>query len=131
MSDIGRRRKRNEDGFLVLDGSAELPGKKVPLALFAVADGLGGHAAGEVASKMACEGMKDFYRSLSDPAGAGRELSPDAVRRSMVRAIFDIDERMVRLASTEERYAHMGTTLSAILFYEDLGMIAHVGDSRI
>ncbi|MCF8051318.1 MAG: protein phosphatase 2C domain-containing protein, partial [Desulfobacterales bacterium] len=45
--------------------------------------------------------------------------------------IFDIDERMVRLASTEERYAHMGTTLSAILFYEDLGMIAHVGDSRI
>jgi protein phosphatase len=97
--------------------------------LCAVADGIGGHTAGDVASKMACDGLKAYFEKLTGKTTG--DQSPDAIRRSLVEAFFAIDGRIGRLASDEEAFAHMGTTLSSMLFIGDRAIIAHVGDSRI
>ncbi len=129
LSDAGRRREKNEDYFLAPEAAAQERFAACPPTLFAVADGIGGHAAGEVASQMACEGLAAFYEQLSkDPS---LRLSPGALRRSLARAFFAIDERIGCLAASREKYAHMGTTLSAMVLCRDRAVIAHVGDSRI
>jgi protein phosphatase len=132
LSDTGRLRKKNEDRFLVVDATAaQGTAAKAPwpLCLCAVADGLGGHAAGDVASRMACDGLEAFFGQLTKENFDGRP--PDAVRRSLVEAFFAVDSRIGHLAVTDEAFAHMGTTLSSILFAGDRALIAHVGDSRI
>ena len=129
LSDIGRRRKRNEDGFLVVDRAGTKDKSELPWSLCAVADGIGGHTAGDVASSMACDGLKGFFEKLTEKKTGVRSL--DALRHSLVEAFFAIDRRIGRLASAEEAYAHMGTTLSSMLFAGDQAIIAHVGDSRI
>ena len=125
-SDIGRRRKKNEDCSLI---KKLPPAPAGPQALFAVADGIGGHTAGDVASKMACDRLSVLFDRLTHPQASAP--SPGVLRRSMVRAFFAIDERIGRMASSDGQYAHMGTTLTALVLTADRGVIAHVGDSRI
>jgi serine/threonine protein phosphatase PrpC len=101
-TDIGRVRERNEDAFL-----DEAP-------LFAVADGVGGHQGGEVASRLALETMEALFRR-------GRTLT-DQVREAN-RTVF---ERSLR----DPALAGMGTTITAALADDGRLRIAHVGDSR-
>jgi PPM family protein phosphatase len=102
-TDIGLVREGNEDSYLT-----EEP-------LFAVADGMGGHRGGEVASQLAVETLEKLFRQ-----GAG-EL-PDQVQEAN-RVVF---ERSV----LDRKVAGMGTTLTAALVQDDRVRLAHVGDSR-
>src|SRR5580658_9551117 len=127
-TDAGEVREHNEDNFLV--------DKK--LSLFVVADGMGGHAAGEVASAIAVrtvhEELKRDKEMLDDyasgAAGASKVTRKDIVallEHAVQRACSKIHEEA--LADPNKR--GMGTTLSALLVAGDQGFIAHVGDSRI
>jgi serine/threonine protein phosphatase PrpC len=127
-TDVGKVRDHNEDNFLV--------DKK--LGLFIVADGMGGHAAGEVASAIAVrtvhEEIKREKELLDDYAkgatGASKVTTKDVValvEHAVQRACSKIHEES--RADTAKR--GMGTTLSAIVVVGHQGFIAHVGDSRI
>src|SRR5277367_2432962 len=123
-TDVGRLRDHNEDNYLV--------DKK--LCLFVVADGMGGHAAGEVASALAVRIVHEELRKERETIEAAGTQS-----RGGGRAILGLLEHAVQRACArihEEARADatkrgMGTTLSALIFAGSHGYIAHVGDSRI
>ncbi len=113
-TDRGQLRTNNEDTFLVLP----------PQRVFAVADGMGGHAAGEVASRLAI----DSIAQLRVPAESSPNELRDLLRAAVVRAnqtIGDDGEKIVA-------HSGMGTTLTALGITADLrtAVLAHVGDSR-
>jgi PPM family protein phosphatase len=105
-SDVGRQRSANEDSYF-----ARAP-------LFAVADGMGGAQAGEVASRIAAE---------SFAPDEGWEGSPEGYLRSIAKGA---NERIHRLAQADSTRSGMGTTLTAALLDGDDVSLAHVGDSR-
>src|SRR4051812_37370619 len=105
-SDTGRQRTANEDSYY-----ANAP-------LFAVADGMGGAQAGEVASRIAAESF--------EPAVRGDE-SPEAYLRTIAE---DANERIHSLAQHDSTRSGMGTTLTAAMVEGDEVSFAHVGDSR-
>jgi serine/threonine protein phosphatase PrpC len=102
-SDVGLVREGNEDSYLTL------------APLFAVADGMGGHRGGEVASQLAVETLQRTFRE-------GQGELPDQIQEAN-RAVF---ERSV----TDRQVAGMGTTLTVALLEDDRIRLAHVGDSR-
>lgn len=111
---VGRVRSQNEDACLA-----------VPAArLFAVADGLGGHAAGEVASRTA-------VRALSERFEGREEAREDGPRAAMEAAIREAHARIRDLAAEDRTMSGMGTTLTALKLGADgRYVIGHVGDSR-
>ena len=125
LSECGPVRKGNEDAFTFDMG----------LGLFVVADGMGGHAAGEVASRLAVEAIYAFVaRSESDPEltwpyAPEADLSMEANR--LRNAVLLGNRRVFRAAECQSDYAGMGTTVVAALFGPNAVAIAHVGDSRI
>lgn len=106
-TDVGRVRDHNEDAYLTGD------------PLFAVADGMGGHQAGEVAARVAIDTLADAAPQA--PGGAEREL-PDAIRRA--------NQTILEQASGDPSLEGMGTTLTVLLAGSDRIHLAHVGDSR-
>jgi PPM family protein phosphatase len=115
-TDVGRIRKGNEDS---LHASAnEYRG------LFIVADGMGGHAAGEVASEMAVEIVSHDLSDLNDLD------APDAHSR-VSRALRDANRAVYERTRTERDKLGMGSTVSALLLSENKYIVGHVGDSRI
>jgi len=127
-TDVGRVREHNEDNFLV--------DKK--LQLFIVADGMGGHAAGEVASALAVrtihEEIKRERQLLTDyVAGArgGARVTANDVTGLLDHALQRACSRIHEEAQGDANKRGMGTTLSALLVLGHQGFIAHVGDSRI
>ncbi|MCL2825316.1 MAG: Stp1/IreP family PP2C-type Ser/Thr phosphatase [Polyangiaceae bacterium] len=125
LTDVGLQRDHNEDSYLVLDAHD----------LFIVADGMGGHRAGDVASRIATETMAEFFRSTANedvtwPYHFDTSLSEDENRlltgiRIANRQVF---ERSIR----SREFQGMGTTLVSILFstHNRKAYIGHVGDSR-
>lgn len=109
-SDVGRKRRHNEDAFLVMPEAG----------LFAVADGLGGHASGEVASRMAVDELADRFPGL--PGGPEQRL----------RTAFALANRAVHERSeADPLLSGMGTTLVAAHFADGGTLaVAHAGDSR-
>ena len=123
-SDIGLRRSLNEDTYGIDDD----------LNLFVIADGMGGHAAGEIASEMAVKQVLGFIReSLLDeamtwPFGLDMKLTTDANR--ILSAIRLANQTIFSAASNRKDLRGMGTTL-VMAFFRPAGVyIAHVGDSR-
>jgi PPM family protein phosphatase len=123
-TDVGRRRKLNEDNFLV----APEPG------LYAVCDGMGGHNAGEVASQMAIETLASFIershkeKEITWPYGLDVNLSYDGNR--IKTAIKLANKRVFRAADNREEYTGMGTTVVAALVSEGVMTLGSAGDSR-
>lgn len=124
-TDVGRRRHRNEDSILVTDG------------ILAVCDGMGGHQAGDVASRIAVDTLGTFIsRSGADPDltwpyGFDPSLSFDANR---VRTAIKLANRAIfTRAAAEDEYAGMGTTVVATVVAPTDARFTygHVGDSRI
>jgi protein phosphatase len=117
-------RHGNEDAFLADDG----------LGLFVVADGMGGHNAGEVASQLALDTVTGFIRRTADdrefswPYGVLLTLSYDANR--LRTAIHLANRRIFRTSESQDEYLGMGTTVVAALVADHQAAIAHVGDSR-
>lgn len=126
-TDVGRLRDHNEDNYLV--------DKKLSLSV--VADGMGGHAAGEVASALAVRIIHDEIKTHREVIEA--YSNGDSNARSSPKEILSFLEQAVQRACAkihEEAKADsakrgMGTTLSALMIAGPLGFIAHVGDSRI
>jgi serine/threonine protein phosphatase PrpC len=122
-TDVGRLRDHNEDNYLV--------DKK--LCLFVVADGMGGHAAGEVASALAVRIIHEELRKeretieLAGAQSRGSRTILGLLEQAVQRACAKIHEE----ARADPQKRGMGTTLSALLFAGSHGFIAHVGDSRI
>jgi protein phosphatase len=124
-TDVGRKRDHNEDNIF-------LP-TVVRLAI--VADGMGGHASGEVASKLAVETMVEYYdktaenQPLTWPYKVDRDIRADVNRMvtSIMLANVVIHERAGRDAACKG----MGTTVDAIYILDDTVIIGHVGDSRV
>lgn len=125
VSDPGPVRKTNEDSFF----------SDPVLQLFIVADGLGGHAAGEVASKLAVETISGFVRrndeegDLSWPYGIEPNLSfPGNLLRT---AVHLANRRVFRAAERDDEYTGMGTTVVAALISGSRMAVASAGDSRL
>ncbi len=119
LSDVGCVRDLNEDrGRIVQPGDAEEQGRRGVLAI--VADGMGGHSAGEVASELAVDAVHHAYYGLDGPPQAALVTALEAANR----VIFET-------ASAERRLAGMGTTCVALAICAGEAHAASVGDSRI
>jgi len=123
-TDVGRRRKINEDSFLVSPETS----------LYAVCDGMGGHNAGEVASRMAVETISAFIqrsaveKEITWPWGLDANLSFDANR--LKTAIRLANARVFQAADNREELTGMGTTVVTVLVSADAMTIGSAGDSR-
>lgn len=125
-TDVGRVRNHNEDNFLV--------DKK--LGLFVVCDGMGGHAAGEVASAIAVRTLHEELRKERETLGRYASSVDGGVAAKDVlsileRAVQTACAKIHQEARVDAKKRGMGTTLSAMLLLGHQGFIAHVGDSRI
>src|SRR3954469_15059791 len=125
-TDVGRKREHNEDNFL-LD-------KK--LSLFVVADGMGGHASGEVASHLAVHEFRNSVEAGKDvierfAKGGDESVRPQEILAVLEQAVQTACHNIYLKGQAEPEKRGMGTTTSALLIAGDRGFIAHVGDSRI
>jgi len=122
-TDVGMKRTHNEDYFSLIEDEQ----------LFIVADGMGGHASGEVASKMAAETISEFYQRTKDeeatwPFKMDRSLS--YIENRLVCSIKLANLRIFETSCRDIRYKGMGTTIVAVLVCGDKAYVGHVGDSR-
>jgi len=123
LSDVGKSREQNEDSMLV-DNELEL---------YVVSDGMGGHAAGEVASAAAIAAV---HRSIREKQVVidrvkGRKAELGDLRAVAERAVQTACREVFHLATTTEGKAGMGATLTLLLVVDQLAVMAHVGDSRL
>lgn len=124
LSDVGKKRKHNEDAF----------SSDVSERLFIVADGMGGHAAGEVASKITVETIGEFIAATRQkeeatwPFKYNHELDFNSNRLAI--AIEKANERVMAAVAAQPWLKGMGTTVVAGLLNEKILSLAHVGDSR-
>ena len=125
-SDPGLVRQNNEDAF-VADPN---------LGIFAVADGMGGHASGEVASRMAADLLREFIAQANKEYKAAPSEESTAVLSTpanlLVKAIRLANQKIYQTSQKQNDYRGMGTTLVAIYFPpSSIPVIANVGDSRL
>ena len=124
QSDVGRVRSSNEDAWGVFPD----------LQFFVVADGMGGHAAGEIASHMAVDTMRDFIQSSIQPAEVTWPADVDQnlplpIRR-LVTAGKLANEKIYQASRADSKLGGMGTTMVSVLVDQETAHVAHVGDSR-
>jgi serine/threonine protein phosphatase PrpC len=122
-TDVGMKRTHNEDYFALIEDEQ----------LFLVADGMGGHASGEVASKLAAEVMGEFYRHSKDQDATWPyryDASLSYAENRMVASIRLANQRIHESAGKNPHLRGMGTTIVAFIVKGDQAFVAHVGDSR-
>jgi protein phosphatase len=110
-TDVGRSRDRNEDSYFAGDN------------VFAVADGLGGHNAGDVASKIAIEPVKALDRHFA-------KVDPATVADALNRTVLEANRAVFKKAQDDAKVRGMGTTLTVLAVADGAAHLAHVGDSR-
>jgi protein phosphatase len=125
LSDVGRKRKGNEDALILNDHHK----------LYVVADGMGGHAAGEVASRVAVDAIAEFVeltggnQEITWPFGLDDSISYEGNR--LKTAVRHANSRVLEATRESAEYEGMATTVAAVLVDGDVANLAHVGDSRI
>ncbi|HEY1955053.1 MAG TPA: protein phosphatase 2C domain-containing protein [Polyangiaceae bacterium] len=128
-TDIGKVRRHNEDAILL----------RPDLQLFILADGAGGHNAGNVASALATTAIANFFEATGHAARVGEAEEPDLdafglaiAARRLAAALQKANDDILDIAKTSNKLRGMGTTAVAVSCFERTGMIhvAHVGDSR-
>jgi serine/threonine protein phosphatase PrpC len=124
-TDVGRKRQHNEDNFLI--------DKK--LSLFAVADGMGGHASGEIASQIAITDFRNAVEARKDLLDAYVRRESGVTTQDVLAALENAAQQagmaIFERGRQEREKRGMGTTLSALLLLGERAFIAHVGDSRV
>ena len=123
LTDVGRHRDHNEDAFGLM------PDDK----LFVVADGLGGYAAGDVASKLAVDTIAGRIRGQYPARRALNSANSDVLKSEeevLVDAVTSANQRVHYAASRYRAYRGMATTVVSMRFVQDRCVVAHVGDSR-
>ncbi|MEO5657652.1 MAG: Stp1/IreP family PP2C-type Ser/Thr phosphatase [Nitrospiria bacterium] len=122
ITHVGKVRSSNEDHYGTFD----------EIGLYVVADGMGGHAAGEVASLMAVETIRDTFQAAqaasdrTQPAGPGADPG-----RPIVWAIEQANQRIFTTGRNDPALSGMGTTIAALWLSGETAYVAHVGDSRV
>jgi len=109
-SNVGRVRASNQDS-----GYAGY-------RMFFVADGMGGHAGGDIASAITAQRMAQMDAQYATPDDAGA---------SILARMLETNELLTQTVSNHEELTGMGTTFSGVIFVEDQAVIAHIGDSRV
>lgn len=125
ITDVGKKRTGNEDSMYLDDD----------LKLYIVADGMGGHQAGEVASELVIETIRDYMRRFQGEGDVeeledfDEALSKEANR--LLSSIHLANRGVHEVAQSNENYHGMGSTISAAFFVNDTLIVANVGDSPI
>jgi len=109
LSDKGNKRRTNEDNYFI----------KEEINFFMVADGMGGHAAGEVASQTAANSASDFNFDLSSPLEGLSQLT------------YKINQEIINKSQQNPEYNGMGTTFAAVIIQKNKLYYVNLGDSRI
>jgi PPM family protein phosphatase len=123
-TDPGKMRARNEDAIACIPR----------LGVTVLADGMGGHNAGEIASGMATTFLvNEFDRLLSDRplAAMPGDEAPTEARRLLLQLIGEVNLAIFQASESNPQYKGMGTTLVVALFFDNRMMVAHIGDSRL
>jgi protein phosphatase len=123
LTHVGKQRQHNEDAFLVADEAK----------LYLVADGMGGHAAGEIASRIAVDSISEFILHTREDDGTWPHAYDEQYKRStnrLMAAVRLANTRVLEAMRKDARLRGMGTTVVACLADEDTMSVAHVGDSR-
>lgn len=124
LTDVGRKRNHNEDSFLVDD----------EIGLFVVADGMGGHAGGGTASRIAVETIDAELRSARNnpvnPFKVDTNLQDSPLPEILRTAVEKACQAIFRAAQDDPRLNGMGTTVISLLVRGNHALFAHVGDSR-
>jgi len=128
-TDIGLQRENNEDNYLIVNQNNDRYDTQRYGLMFAVADGMGGHVAGETASQMACDGLPEYYE-ITKIDGKDIIVSEELLEH-LEKLIHRVHEKILQFSNENEGYGGMGTTLSVLVLVETKALIAHVGDSRI
>ncbi|MGB3508807.1 MAG: serine/threonine phosphatase [Microcoleaceae cyanobacterium] len=130
-TDVGRQRDHNEDSFGIQTQieSQETPTERIIQAkgLYVLCDGMGGHASGEIASEVAVDTIKQYFKAKSD--GLVGLPTEETIREGILEAnqvIYEINQQEIRSGSSR-----MGTTLVMALVHDGKVAVAHVGDSRL
>ncbi|MHB8876270.1 MAG: Stp1/IreP family PP2C-type Ser/Thr phosphatase [Myxococcaceae bacterium] len=122
---VGMKRNHNEDNFLLLPEES----------LFCVADGMGGHSSGEIASKIAVDELAEFFKLTARDTDATWPYKMDKARNydenRLATGIKLANMRIFEKASAEQKYKGMGTTIVTVYFAGAFVYVGHVGDSRV
>ncbi|HEV7487134.1 MAG TPA: Stp1/IreP family PP2C-type Ser/Thr phosphatase [Thermoanaerobaculia bacterium] len=123
LTDVGRQRQHNEDTFLVADEAQ----------LFLVADGMGGHAAGEIASRIAVDSISEFIVHTKEDDGTWPHAYDEHYTRTtnrLMAALRMANTRVLEAMRKDAKLRGMGTTVVACMADDGKISVAHVGDSR-
>ena len=124
-TNIGRKRTHNEDNFSILQDHG----------LYIVADGMGGHASGEVASKLAIETIAKFFEDTADDPERTWPYKMDRAKgyeeNRLITAIKLANLRIYEFAQQDAKKRGMGTTIVTVFTVDNGVYSAHVGDSRV
>ena len=120
LTDIGKRRKNNQDAHSVVLAGDETSWQQRG-HVFMVADGMGAHAAGELASKIAVDSVPHLYRKHRDVS------APEALEKALVEANAEVHRR----GQANIDFHNMGTTASVMALLPQGAIVAHIGDSRV
>jgi len=125
QTDKGSVRQQNEDAMIVRTDSFNPEGFNIEShgSLFTVADGMGGHNAGEIASNMACQLILKYYH-LPD-------ISEETMWDNLKGLFFRINENILLQSMRISDFNGMGTTLTTLIIRKQKAWIAHVGDTRV
>lgn len=125
QTDVGRKRAHNEDNFAILGD----------YGLYIVADGMGGHASGEVASQLAIDTIRDFFAATSDDPDRTWPYKMDRARgyeeNRLITGIMLSNLRIFEAAKNNPSQRGMGTTIVSLFVTREGMYVAHVGDSRV
>jgi len=125
QTDVGRKRAHNEDNFSII----------AEFGLYIVADGMGGHASGEVASKMAVDTLQEFFSATADDPERTWPYKMDRSKgyeeNRLITGIKLSNLRIYEQAQRNSKQRGMGTTIVTLFAVEDGVYVAHVGDSRV
>ena len=125
ISDVGKKRKHNEDSYFTNDD----------VFLYVVADGMGGHKAGEVASKIVVETIQDRMQQPPDNndgidlVGVEEECAPETLR--LLAGIHLANKAVHHMSSKKEMFKGMGSTVAAVMLAGSKIIVANVGDSPV
>ncbi|WP_257460528.1 Stp1/IreP family PP2C-type Ser/Thr phosphatase [Archangium lipolyticum] len=122
---VGMKRNHNEDNYLILSDEN----------LCCVADGMGGHSSGEIASKIAVDELAEFFRMTARDQDVTWPFKMDKARNydenRLATGIKLANKSIYEKACTDTKYKGMGTTIVSLHFINDTAYVGHVGDSRV
>lgn len=124
LTDVGQRRAHNEDSMLSLP----------EIGLFIVCDGMGGHAAGEVASALAVQAAGEVVERNIDEIHAGMAGNREGRRKALAlveAAVHEANARVYESSEANPDQRGMGTTLTLLIVHRQRALVAQVGDSRL